>query len=462
MCKKLIFLFSFVLVLGLVMTNVAKGVDPDLLLWWKFDETSGTTASDSSGNGRDGTLNGDPKWVPGQINGALDFGGDGDHVINTAAGSAMNGLSALTVALWVKSDVTGTDSGFIIFEAPGGTDDRDIRYDQDGGEGDINLIKYGITSTGGNPEDESSANTQTTDWQHIAVVWSSGNQQELYINGVLDIPTEIAGAVTGTLTGYDRVMVGKGGKDEGATEGWDGLVDDVRIYSRVLTEEEIQVVMIGIPPGSASNPSPANEATDVPREVVLSWTPGDFAPAVNGHIVYLSENFDDVNDGIGGIAQDANSYTPPQRLDFGTTYYWRIDEVNNVNPDSPWISDVWSFTTEPVGYAIENLTVTASSAHQVDMGPENTINGSGLDENDIHSMEPTDMWLSSVEPLGAWIEYEFDKVYKLHEMWVWNSNQTIESLVGFGLKDVTIDYSTNGTDYTTLDTTHEFAQAPGT
>ncbi|MHC4489789.1 MAG: LamG domain-containing protein, partial [Planctomycetota bacterium] len=232
-------LFSFVLVLGLVITSVAKGANPDLLVWYKFDETSGSIAHDSSGNGHDGTLNGDPKWVPGQINGALDFGGDDDYVIDDDAGEYMNGLSALTVALWIKSDVTGTDSGFIIFEAPSGVDDRDIRYDADGGGGDLNLIKYGITSTGGNPEDESSRNVQTTDWQHIAMVWSSGNQLELYINGVLDTPTEIAAAATGTLTGYDMVMVGKGGKDESATEGWDGLVDDVRIYGRVLTAEEI-------------------------------------------------------------------------------------------------------------------------------------------------------------------------------------------------------------------------------
>jgi hypothetical protein len=95
------------------------------------------------------------------------------------------------------------------------------------------------------------------------------------------------------------------------------------------------------------------------------------------------------------------------------------------------------------------------------MSPENTINGSGLDENDLHSNEETGMWLSSAEPLGAWIQYEFDKIQKLYQMWVWNSNQTVEPLVGFGLNDVTIEYSTNGTDYMTLGTTHEFARAPG-
>jgi len=213
----------------------------------------------------------------------------------------------------------------------------------------------------------------------------------------------------------------------------------------------------------ASDPSPADEATDVPRDVVLSWTPGQYAPPTNGHKVYLSDNFNDVNEGIGGVAQDANSYAPG-RLDFGTTYYWRVDEVNGPPDYTVYEGDVWSFMTEPIGYPIpgERITATASSTHQADMGPENTINGTGLDANDLHSNEPTDMWLSGSDPSGAWIEYEFDKVYKLHEMWVWNSNQTIEPLVGFGLKDVTIEHSTNGTDYTTLGTTHEFAQAAGT
>ncbi len=74
-------------------------------------------------------------------------------------------------------------------------------------------------------------------------------------------------------------------------------------------------------PGQSSDSNPADQATDVPRDVVLSWTPGEYAPLINGHTVYMSESFNDVNDGVGGVAQDANSYTPAQRLDFGTTYY---------------------------------------------------------------------------------------------------------------------------------------------
>ena len=223
------------------------------------------------------------------------------------------------------------------------------------------------------------------------------------------------------------------------------------------------VVATGLVKETASSPYPAEGQTDVPRDVVFSWTPGEFAAPTNGHKVYIGESFNDVNDATGAAAQTANSYAPPQRLDFNTTYYWRVDEVNNVNPDSPWIGSVWSFTTEPVAYAIENITATASSS-EVAKGPENTVNGSGLDESGLlhGSIDEGNMWLSGATgPQPSWIEYEFDNVYKLHEMWVWNSNGSLEPMVGLGFKDVSVEYSVNGTDYTTLGTTHEFARAPG-
>ncbi|GAH96971.1 unnamed protein product, partial [marine sediment metagenome] len=86
---------------------------------------------------------------------------------------------------------------------------------------------------------------------------------------------------------------------------------------------------------TATNPNPADEATDVCRKVVLSWAPGEYA---DKHDVYFGTDFNDVNDannldprGPGEMyraQQYANSYPVPETLDFGQTYYWRIDEVN--------------------------------------------------------------------------------------------------------------------------------------
>jgi hypothetical protein len=122
---------------------------------------------------------------------------------------------------------------------------------------------------------------------------------------------------------------------------------------------------------------------------------------------------------------------------------------------------VVDFTTEPLAYPLDDVSATASMS-DAGAGPENTVNRSGLSADDTHSTAATDMWLASgngVDPV--WIQYEFDKVYRLHEMLVWNYNVQFELVLGFGLKDVTVEYSENGTDWTVLGDV-EFSQATAT
>ena len=97
-CGGLIYLVSFVLVLGLALTSVAEAVDPSLVGWWKLDETSGTIAQDSSGLGNDGTCQGDVSWVAGMIDGAWQGDGDGDYVEVPHSASSLSILY-----LWVES-----------------------------------------------------------------------------------------------------------------------------------------------------------------------------------------------------------------------------------------------------------------------------------------------------------------------------------------------------------------------
>ncbi|MHC4464567.1 MAG: sugar-binding protein, partial [Planctomycetota bacterium] len=240
--------------------------------------------------------------------------------------------------------------------------------------------------------------------------------------------------------------------------------DQSQGFGHMFLSSELAVV-----PELSKNPSPADDMDDVSRDTNLSWDAGCFAAT---HNLYFGTLFDDVNtatvtDGKAVLLGQGLTDTvfDPGRLEFDQTYYWRVDEVN-APPTSHVVfkGDVWSFTVEPFAYAIENITATASSSAPA-KAPENTINGSGLDESGLlHGKEGDDnMWLSGIAgPQPTWIKYEFDKVYKLHELWVWNSNEFLEPMVGFGFKDVTIEYSVNGADYTTLGATHEFAQAPGT
>jgi len=145
-------------------------------------------------------------------------------------------------------------------------------------------------------------------------------------------------------------------------------------------------------------------------------------------------------------------------LKLSQTYYWRVDFV--IAGPTPAIvkGPVLQFTTAALTYQIRSITATASPS-QVGMGPEKTIGGSGLDKSDGHSTNGTDMWLSTTAP--HWIQYQFDKIYTLHELWVWNSNQPVEPFIGFGAKAVKIEYSTDGTTWTPLANVPEFAKATG-
>jgi hypothetical protein len=98
----------------------------------------------------------------------------------------------------------------------------------------------------------------------------------------------------------------------------------------------------------ATDPSPTDGATDVPDNVVLSWSPGAAGVAAF-HDVYFGTGFDDVNNATTSSAEykgrqslDADSYNPPEQLGLLRTYYWRIDEVND---PCLWKGSVWSFTT---------------------------------------------------------------------------------------------------------------------
>ncbi|MHC4488000.1 MAG: LamG-like jellyroll fold domain-containing protein [Planctomycetota bacterium] len=449
MCKKTTYLISFVLVLGLVLPSVAHAVHPTPVAWWKLDGD----ALDSSGNDRNGTLHGNPQWVPGVYGDALAFDGDDYVTIDGYKGIVTDGTntSAFTITAWFKAI---SDGELIGWGSSGDGNRAEFR---------VNEGRLRYESGGGNVQ----ADTNVTDnkWHHGAVTIPRNAQYvdvTIYLDGKDDTQPENDTDVVHPLSNYDAIM---GQRYNRSNSRWyTGAIDDLRIYDVVLTLEQIHEAMAGVGPvsPSASEPGPENGSTDVPRDVVLSWKPGEYAPPVNGHKLYFSENFSDVKDGIGGIIQDANSYTPPQLLDFGKTYYWRVDEVNAPPDSTIFEGELWQFTTEPIGYAIANITATASSVQQASMGPENTVNGSGLDANDLHSTGEMNMWLSSTTgPQPSWIQYEFDKVYKLHEMWVWNSNQSLESVLGFGIKDASIEYSVDGTDYTTLGTTHEFARASG-
>ena len=220
---------------------------------------------------------------------------------------------------------------------------------------------------------------------------------------------------------------------------------------------------------AATKPTPANGAEGVLRDVVLSWTPGVFA---DKHDVYIGVDLNDVLSAtpeldpnsvyLGRI--DSNIYpdTGALRVEFDQTYFWRVDEVNAPPDSTVYAGSIWSFSTEPFSIQIpgDRIIATADS-NAPGQGPEQTINESGLDVNDLHSTESSDMWVTPTgQSAPVSIQYEFDRPYKLHQMLVWNYNgESILSLYGF--KDVSVEYSVDGDNWLQLEGVPEFPRANG-
>ena len=449
MFSRLVSLIVLVVMLVLVAPCPGQGEDPSLLGWWAFDEGAGMVAADGSGNGNDGTLNGGATWVPGVYSMALGFDGQ-DGYVGTDQ-SLLNDLTGFTLAGWVSAASTNIYASLF---------------------GQNDLIEFGFTSENGGQIGTWMAGNNWVfvganysfsypSWHHVTLA-GDADRVVIYIDG-----QEVASDENGMTSGTSTYSFNIGAAVFNATgDPFQGEMDDVWLFGRALTQEEIQTLMRG--PGDvtqASAPSPVDEAADVPRDVALSWTASEFAVA---HDVYFGTTFEDVNeasrvnpiDVLVSQAQAANTYDAAGVLEFSRTYYWRVDEVNAAPDNTIFKGQVWSFTTEPFAYPIAGVIASSNGSSADAEGPGNTVNGSGLSSDDGHSIAATDMWLAS--PSGAdplHIQYEFDRVYKLHEMLVWNYNVMFELVLGFGLKDVTIEYSADGAQWEVLGDA-VFAQAP--
>jgi len=446
-------------VLGLALTSIASA---ERVGWWKMDEGSGAIAFDSSGCGNVLSLKGDPRWVAGHVEGGLEFDGLNDYLDRGVYAPRLDIVGELTVTAWVKPGATLRDYKICgnVTAGPNGGGYMMGIYSNDNVE--LEVRSSAGTSAQANRPGGGTGLLKGT-WYFLAATYSEtadGGVIRTYVNSVFD-REEITTIVMARSSQTFKI-----GRDPGTPGGgqFEGVVDDVQVFDQVLLEDDLLDVMRGKGPKSekATGPRPEGGHVDAPRDVTLVWTPGMYAQT---HDVYFGTSFEDVNTAsrtnpLGVLVsqgQDANAYDPAGLLAFGQTYYWRVDEVNAPPDSAIHEGSVWSFTAEPLTYAVQNIGATASGSDP-GAGPENTVNGSGL-ENDLHSTHTGSMWLSNSRP--AWIQFDFARLYGLTEMWVWNHNSSLERAFGLGAKDVTIEYSTDGSAWATLAGVSQFAQASG-
>jgi hypothetical protein len=338
MCRRLICLFSFALVCA-VQTSSAAGPEDNLVLYLPFDEGSGTVATDLA-SGLQATLTGAFEWTQGKLGQAVSFTGgvatlDGGDPLNPPLITVMAWVNPTAITENVAPDhYTDLDP---IYEKRGSGDDS-VVLGLTGGDG----VHFYIDNGGNQNLSLPDAGVQLGEWQHVAGTFD-GTTSRAFLNGEQIGEMAASGTI---ITNTNTATVG------GAT--FQGAIDEVKVFDRALTVNEIAEVMYGVANPFAVSPDPADGSLSPQTWMNLSWSPGEFALS---HDVYLGDSFDDVNNGIGDtfIGNQTQTelivgfpgFTYPDGLVPGTTYYWRIDEVNDANPNSPWKGDVWSFLIPP-------------------------------------------------------------------------------------------------------------------
>jgi len=182
---------------------------------WKFNENSGNTAADSSGQNHSLTISGEAALgVTGKTGKGLSLDGAGVASANINLGS----LNAMTVGLWVKSTVSGYEPAVGLFEFGA----SNLIWD------DVSNVTWTVS------DDSSGAAPPAGAWHHLGASWdAAGTSVELCLDGVsFGVGTGSADSITGP----NDLNIGQLGDD---TAGFEGVIDDVRIYDRVLSCAEI-------------------------------------------------------------------------------------------------------------------------------------------------------------------------------------------------------------------------------
>ncbi|MCP4614054.1 MAG: LamG domain-containing protein [Planctomycetes bacterium] len=358
--------------------------DPSLVGWWKLDGEYLDLGYvfDNSGYNNHGTLRGDPQLVEGSDGSALEFDGDGDYVnidgykgINADRTDPNNPFNpAFSVACWIKT--TG-DAGALV--TWGSSDGTGV-----GGQYQSFRINAGrLRAEHGNGNLQSDTSVNDGEWHHVAQVSVEGANLRvpntiLYIDGMEDA----------TRGGSDNIFnitedadVGIGLRASHVDRFFTGLFDDVRVYDKVLTANEIKV-LAGLL--ESSNPDPADGAKIVDSLAILTWSPGPFGAEFD---VYFGTNPDPgAAELVGRVGAATHIATD---LAQGQTYYWRVDDVE-ADGTTIHTGNVWSLWVPPKGAYNQNpadgqevTDIDADLNWDVDWSPVMSVVHFGTDADQV-------------------------------------------------------------------------------
>lgn len=250
--KKLFFLS---LILSLILSYTAfAATDASLVLYLPFNEGEGETAEDFSGSENHGTLIGSPKWVDGRDGSALQFSGEeNSNYVEVADSPSLNPNDEITCMAWIYFDEWHPTGGVISkYVGAGNQRSYDIHMHHDtelsftSSCSSNGAYQVGVSTTNA---DAPAGTLIEGEWQHIAMTFRASEFSRLYHNG--EMVADSDASATDSLFDNDvPLMVGTdfdiGGAHNGQPREFTGIIDEVAIYSRVLSDAEIQQAMESI------------------------------------------------------------------------------------------------------------------------------------------------------------------------------------------------------------------------
>lgn len=229
----LILVISFSFILG----SQAFAADLDgLILFFSFDEGSGDEARDGSGEGNDGEIDG-AAWVDGKIGGALEFDG-GSFVEVDSSDSLEELIEEMTVAVWIKPELSGSGWQGVVTKGSDGAEHFELLINTDGHVHTAQMFENGRGVADRPP---APTKLEAGEWFHLAVTCNANDGKWiLYINGEL----QHEAAAGGNLVPDGKPLVV--GDEQGASRFFQGVIDEVAVFTRALSQDEVQELMGGI------------------------------------------------------------------------------------------------------------------------------------------------------------------------------------------------------------------------
>ncbi|MGE3508670.1 MAG: LamG-like jellyroll fold domain-containing protein [Vicinamibacterales bacterium] len=250
----------FVISLGSPTHLVAQSTPSGLLVGYALDETSGTVASDASGNGYHGTLNGSTRTPMGEYGAALSFDGVNDRI----DGPSITLGTQFTLMAWVRSAAWSPYETVLSVGR-----DRDL------------YARSGVVTFFANERELRFGTAMAPDtWHHVALT-ADGGVVRAYVNGAN------VGSATMSMAAYTgQLRVGAWSSGASMDDYWSGSLDEVRVYSRVLSQAEVQTAMatplatggvIDSTPPARSNGQPSGQLASTVTTVTLALTTDEVA-----------------------------------------------------------------------------------------------------------------------------------------------------------------------------------------